>query len=84
MSDRVTIADVGFSCATCFYAVATLQHAYTKPPSQWEELRCHRFPTMQRVSNGYSCGEWRTDQVPPPELGLAEMPAPFDGNDGGA
>lgn len=74
MSERVTIADVGFSCATCFFAVTMLRQAFTHPSWQFEELICMRFPKPLRVDNGHSCGEWRTDQEPPPGIDLAETP----------
>jgi hypothetical protein len=69
--NRVTIADVGMSCGTCFYRIVDSNG----------ESGCHRNPPDATRFGSYwplvllttVCGEWKTDQQPPPELGLAEL-----------
>lgn len=79
LTSRVTIADVGLSCATCFYW-------HTSPPAGALLGRCLRNPpqsiaaTTGKVVSGFPlcrgddvCGEWESDQEPPARLQLAEV-----------
>lgn len=78
VAPRVTIADVGMQCSTCFYWL---------PIGERELGRCMRNPPQSvtsdqrgKVVSGFPlacaedvCGEWSTDQQPPDRLGLAEI-----------
>ena len=61
---RVTIADVGFSCGTCFYWANGTNCCLRHPPTAGGFPRCLHDDV---------CGEWESDQQPPERLGLAEV-----------
>ena len=90
LTSRVTIADVGLSCATCFYWVQSSRagnglglcrrHPPQLNPSDFGGQRAAVFPLTRGDS---VCGEWESDQEPPARLQLAEVAGELDDPPGG-
>lgn len=80
MTSRVTIADVGMSCARCFYwipsgnAAVRLGRCFRNPPQDVAGFPLARSEDV--------CGEWQSDQVPPAHMQLAEVAGDFDNEAG--
>ena len=73
-ADRVTIADVGLSCSTCFYWIERGSVCRRNPPRVYADNVDGQAASGFATSDPHDvCGEWASDQQPPERLGLAEV-----------